>query len=51
MVSFLHTFDIMEVLARKGDCSMNKLFFFDIDGTLLIVIRIYMKSHLKLSVL
>ena len=25
----------MEVLARKGDCSMSKLFFFDIDGTLI----------------
>ena len=25
----------MEVLARKGDCNMNKLFFFDIDGTLI----------------
>ena len=35
MVLFLHTFDIMEVLARKGDCSMSKLFFFDIDGTLI----------------
>ena len=25
----------MEVLARKGDCNMSKLFFFDIDGTLI----------------
>ena len=25
----------MGVLARKGDCNMNKLFFFDIDGTLI----------------
>ena len=25
----------MEVLARKGDYIMSKLFFFDIDGTLI----------------
>ena len=37
----------MEILTRKGDYIMSKLFFLDIDGTLIDCNQIFMKSHLK----
>ena len=36
----------MGVLARKGDCNMNKLFFFDIDGTLKSVAK-YITTNIE----